>query len=110
MAARVSANRFSGKKLGEGNYFLKLRVLPHTLRENPITIGADADRVSDGMRKSLGRPTGIAARISNKQKIFIADVDEGNYETGREALRRARMKLPLPGKVSIEKGKELLSS
>lgn len=110
-AARISANRYLRKEAGEKNYFLKLRVHPHhILRKNPIALGAGADRISSGMRKSFGRPTGLAARVSSGQKVFIVDVSEENYEIGREALRRAKMKLPLPGKTSIERGESLLSS
>ncbi|KXA90867.1 50S ribosomal protein L10e [candidate division MSBL1 archaeon SCGC-AAA259A05] len=109
-AARVSANSFLQEEIGRENYFLKLRVHPHhILRENPMAIGAGADRISDGMRKSFGRPTGLAARVSAGQKIFVLDVVREAYETGREALRRVRMKLPLPASPFVEEGGELLS-
>ncbi|MFP4005749.1 MAG: 50S ribosomal protein L16 [Candidatus Hadarchaeia archaeon] len=110
-SSRVSANRFLEKTAGKDNYYLRLRVYPHQiLRENPMALGAGADRISDGMRKAFGRPVSLAARISRGQKIFTVQVPEEFYKTGREALRRARMKLPLPAKISVDEGSEIISS
>ncbi len=90
---------------------MKLRVYPHqVLRENPMALGAGADRISDGMRKSFGRPVGLAARVSPGQQIITVRVPEEFYEAGKESLRRSKMKLPLPGKVVLEKGEEIISS
>lgn len=110
-SSRVSANRHLEKTAGEENYYLKLRVYPHQiLRENPMALGAGADRISDGMRKAFGRPVSLAARISSGQKILTVRVPREFYKTGREALRRARMKLPLPAKISVDEGSEEISS
>ncbi|KXB06422.1 50S ribosomal protein L10e [candidate division MSBL1 archaeon SCGC-AAA382F02] len=110
-SARVSASRHMQKEAGENNYYLKLRVYPHQiLRENPMALGAGADRISDGMRKAFGRPIGLAARVSRGQKIITIRAPEEFYKVGKDALRRARMKLPLPCKVSIDKGSEIISS
>lgn len=110
-SARVSANRHMMKTAGEKNYYLKLRVYPHQiLRENPMALGAGADRISDGMRKSFGRPIALAARVSPEQKIITIRTPKEFYEAGREALRRAKMKLPVPCKISLDKGTKLISS
>lgn len=110
-SARVSANRHMQKKAGEENYYLKLRVYPHqVLRENPMALGAGADRISDGMRKAFGRPISLAARISQGQKILTIKTSKDFYETAREALRRAKMKLPVPAKRSLDKGSDVISS
>jgi len=110
-SARVSANRHLMKTAGEKNYHLKLKVYPHQiLRENPMALGAGADRISDGMRKSFGRPVGLAARVSPGQEILTIRVPEEFYKAGREALRRARMKLPLPAEISLKKGVDIISS
>lgn len=110
-SARVSANRHMQKEAGENNYYLKLRVYPHQiLRENPMALGAGADRISDGMRKAFGRPISLAARISRGQKIFTIKTTKDSYETAKEALRRAKMKLPIPTKRSLDKGSEIISS
>ncbi len=110
-SARVSANRQMMKTAGEKNYYLQLRVYPHqVLRENPMALGAGADRISDGMRKSFGRPVSLAARVSPGQKIITIKPPREFYKQTREALRRAKMKLPLTGKISVDKGVELISS
>lgn len=110
-SARVSANRYMIKNAGEKNYYLKLRVYPHQiLRENPMALGAGADRISDGMRKAFGRPVGLAARVSPGQKIFTLRTTKEFYKMAREALRRAKMKLPFPAKISVDKGAEIIST
>lgn len=110
-SARISANRHMMKEAGEKNYYLKLRVYPHQiLRENPIALGAGADRISDGMRKSFGRPIGLAARVSRGQKIITIRTTKEFYKGAKEALRQARMKLPLPAKRSLDKGSDIISS
>lgn len=110
-SARVSANRYLMKKVGEKNYYLKLRIYPHhVLRENPMALGAGADRISDGMRKAFGRPIALAARVSPNQKIITVRVPEEFYKAGKESLRRAKMKLPVPCKITLDKGIDLISS
>ncbi|KXA94053.1 50S ribosomal protein L10e [candidate division MSBL1 archaeon SCGC-AAA259E19] len=110
-SARVSANRYMEKRAGIKNYYLKLRIYPHQiLRENPMALGAGADRISDGMRKSFGRPIGLAARVSPGQHILTIRTTEEFYKEAKEALRRARMKLPFPSKSSLTKGSEIISS
>ena len=109
-SARVSANRKMEKTAGEEGYYIKLRVYPHQiLRENPIALGAGADRISDGMRKAFGRPVGLAARVNPGQKILTLRTTEEFYEAARESMRRARMKLPMPAKVQLDRGSEIIS-
>ncbi|KXA94114.1 50S ribosomal protein L10e [candidate division MSBL1 archaeon SCGC-AAA259I09] len=110
-SARVSANRYMMKKAGDKNYYLKLKIYPHQiLRENPMALGAGADRISDGMRKAFGRPVALAARVSEGQEIIVIETTEEFYGAGKEALRRGKMKLPLPGKVTLKKGVDVVSS
>ena len=110
-SARVSANRHMEKGAGEKNYYLKLRIYPHQiLRENPMALGAGADRISDGMRKSFGRPIGLAARVSPGQRIITIRTTEEFYKIGKEAIRRARMKMPVNSKRVLEKGSEIIST
>lgn len=109
-AARLAANRLLQKEIGKKNYHLKIRVYPHQiLRENPIAIGAGADRISDGMRKAFGRPISVAARVSAGQKIITVRIQKDSYKVAKEALRRAAMKLPIPCQQSIDEGEELLT-
>lgn len=108
-AARVATNRLLEVKAGKDNYHLKLRAYPHqVLRENPMAMGAGADRISDGMRLSFGRPIGTAARINVGQKIMTVRVGKDFASVAKESLRRATMKLSLPSRIVVEKGQELL--
>jgi len=104
-AARVATNRMLEVKAGKDNYHLKLRVYPHQiLRENPTATGAGADRISDGMRQSFGRPIGTAARVSVGQSLMTVRTMTEFAPIAKEALRRARLKLSLPSRVVVEKG------
>jgi len=108
-AARVAANRLLELKAGKENYHFKLRAYPHhVLRENPIVMGAGADRVSDGMRKAFGRPIGTAARVSVGQKLMTISCKKEFADVAKEALRRANLKIPLQSKIIVEKGQEFL--
>lgn len=108
-AARVAANRLLEVKAGKTNYHLKLRVYPHhVLRENPMAVGAGADRISDGMQQAFGRPIGTAARVSAGQKLMTVRVSKEFPHVAKEALHRAGVKLPIPSHINLEKGEELL--
>lgn len=108
-AARVAANRLLETKVGKSNYHLKIRVYPHhVLKENPMAAGAGADRISDGMRLSFGRPIGTAARVSAGQKLITVRVTKEFADVAKEALRRAGLKMPMPSRISVDRGEELL--
>ncbi|MDI6819682.1 MAG: 50S ribosomal protein L16 [Candidatus Hodarchaeaceae archaeon] len=108
-AARVAANRLLETKAGKDNYHLKLRVYPHqVLRENPMAVGAGADRISDGMRLAFGRPIGTAARVSAGQRLMTVRVKKEFAAVTKEALNRATGKFPMPCRLVVEKGQELL--
>ncbi len=93
-AARKTAN----KKLetnAPANYLLKLRVYPHhVLRNNPLAAGAGADRMSTGMAHSFGKAVGIAARVRKGQTVFEVQVNKDKLDVAKEALNRARKKMP----------------
>ncbi|MBU5575082.1 MAG: 50S ribosomal protein L16 [Candidatus Aenigmatarchaeota archaeon] len=94
-AARTIATKYLSKNFGDSGFFLKILVYPHhVLRENALATGAGADRYSEGMRHSFGKPIGQAARVDPGQKIMVASVPEGKDEIVKEALRRASSKLP----------------
>lgn len=98
-AARMSSNRILEKQLGN-NYYFKVRVYPfHVLRENPLASGAGADRMSQGMTLSYGKPVGVAARVRIGQPLFELRVNKEQVGTAREALQRAATKLPCSCKV-----------
>lgn len=102
-AARISANRYLQKRLGMMNYHIKVRVFPHNiLRENKQATGAGADRVSDGMRRAFGKAVGMAARVSPGQEILTISTNKTNFPQAKEAMRKARMKLPTPCRIDVE--------
>jgi len=106
-AARISANRFLAKKVGNSNYFLKILVYPHNvLRENKIAVGAGADRISDGMRAAFGKPVGTAARVARDQAVLTLETYPDYFQLAKEALHRASVKMPTPCYIEVAKGKE----
>ncbi|MFZ2071345.1 MAG: 50S ribosomal protein L16 [Halobacteriota archaeon] len=110
-AARISANRYLVKKVGNNNFYLKIRVHPHhVLRENKIASGAGADRVSSGMRRAFGKAVSTAARVKPEQRVMSVSVDNLNFNDAKEALRRASHKLPTPCRIIIDSGTELVAA
>ena len=102
-AARVASNRVLMNKLGNA-YVMKVVPYPHTiLRENKMIFGAHADRLQDCMRKSFGKPIGIAARVKVGQPIIEIGVGENAVEVAKEALQRGQDKLPVPCRIVVGK-------
>ncbi|RLG69262.1 MAG: 50S ribosomal protein L16 [Methanobacteriota archaeon] len=102
-AARVAANRYLSKRTGSMGFKLKIYPYPHQiLRENPMMTGAGADRVQDGMRKAFGKAIGAAAKVKAGQRIMSVHISRKDLVHGKEALRRAGMKLPTPCRIMVE--------
>ncbi|MFC1723010.1 50S ribosomal protein L16 [Nanoarchaeota archaeon] len=94
-SARQVANRLIIKNAGKQGFRMRIRVYPHhILRENPLASGAGADRMSTGMKKSFGKPIGIAAQIKKGQTIMELSVDKLHLDVAKEAMKRAGSKLP----------------
>lgn len=108
-AARISSNRYISKIVGPVGYYLKYRVYPHeVLRENKMATGAGADRVSDGMRRSFGKPVSLGASVKKGQKLVTLCTEPAHFKAAKTALIRASHKIPMPCRISIDQGKELL--
>ena len=108
-AARITLNRYLTKSVGAINYHSKFRIYPHQiLRENKMATGAGADRISSGMKYAFGKAVGAAARVREGQTVLTLYVNANHVKFGREALRKASMKLPSPCKIEIIKGLELI--
>jgi len=104
-SARISANRFLSKKIGQSGYHLKIKVYPHqVLRENKIATGAGADRISQGMRSAFGKAIGTAARVTRDQEIIALETSQSHFNTAKRALKRAAIKLPSPCYIAVERG------
>ena len=92
-AARIVATRTLSRVLGKMDYGLKLRVFPHhIIRENPIAMGAGADRMSQGMRSAFGKTISRAARLRPGQAIIQIYTQEAYLELAKEALTKASKK------------------
>lgn len=103
-SARKSANRVLELGLGRSQYKLKLRVYPHhILRNNPLASGAGADRMSTGMKKSFGKPVGVAARVHKGQPIFEVLCSKRDLKLAKLALTRARHKMPCYAFIEVQK-------
>ncbi len=102
-AARVASNRYLHTKIGRMNYHLKIMTYPHhVLRENKMAVGAGADRVQDGMRRSFGKPVSTAARVKANQSIITVRLKKESIKVAKDALRRAAMKMPMPCRIDIK--------
>ena len=105
-AARITTNRNMGKVAGKGVYGIKLRVFPHQIiRENPIAMGAGADRMSQGMRAAFGKSVSRSARVKAGQAILQIYVQEENVSNAKDSLRKAASKFPIACKAIVEKNK-----
>ncbi|KYK27178.1 hypothetical protein AYK26_00285 [Euryarchaeota archaeon SM23-78] len=105
-AARKSSNRLLEKRAGKVGYKLKIRIFPHhILRENPVATGAGADRMSTGMKKSFGKPIGLAAQVRPGQTLFEVHVDKPQLETGKTAAKRIAAKMPCKCQIIINEQK-----
>jgi large subunit ribosomal protein L10e len=92
-AARQSANKYLEKQI-PGEFFMKVIPFPHNvIREKKFASGAGADRVSQGMTLSFGKPASVAARVFAGNVIFDLKTNAKNKVVAREALRRASGKL-----------------
>lgn len=108
-AARIASNRYMLRTAGRLGFHLKIRTYPHHIvRENPMATGAGADRVQDGMRKAFGKPVNSVAVVKKNQRVISISTDKKNFNNAKEALRRASMKLPVPCKIVIDKGQDLI--
>ena len=108
-SARQVANATIRKVAGDMGYALRMHTYPHQiLRQNKQATGAGADRVSLGMRQSYGKNVGTAARVRPGQTLVSIQTIPEHYLVARDALRKARCKLPTPCTIRLVKGAEHL--
>ena len=102
-ASRIAATKTLGTAAG-ASFFLRVYPYPHhVLRENPQATGAGADRFQQGMSRAFGKAIGTAARVRIGQKIIGIRVNDDRLGLAKEALRRAKMKLPCTVSLVIKK-------
>lgn len=92
-AARQVANKYLEREI-PGAYFFRIVTYPHNvIREKKRATGAGADRLSQGMSMSFGKPVSIAARVRQGQAVLELKLNNSSRAVGKEALRRAASKL-----------------
>ena len=97
-AGRVAAVNYLKKKIDEKSYYFKVNVYPHhILREHAQAAVAQADRFYQGMSHPFGKPKARSARVKEEKAIYILKMNKTNESVAKEALRRAKMKLPGSG-------------
>jgi len=102
-SGRVAANKVLFEKYGETGYRLQLCVYPHIiLRENKMIATAGADRLQEGMRRAFGKPTGRAARVNERQSIYIVYVPVDGVEAAKKACESAGTKMPMRTRIMVE--------
>jgi len=90
-SSRMAINRQLVKDLGKDGFFMKVRVYPsNILRENKAAQGAGADRVSQGMSMSFGKPIGRASRVRADQVIYSVLCMKGQESMVKDSLMRAK--------------------
>ena len=100
-AGRIVAHKFLESKLGT-NYFMKILLFPHhVIREKPIATGAGADRYSQGMKLSFGKPVGTALQVKEDQKMVELRINKDNLEIGKIALKKFGLKLSTPTRIEV---------
>lgn len=101
-AARIAANRHMMRSAGKDNYHLRVGCYPlHILRINKMLTCAGADRLQTGMRGSFGKPIGRAIRAFVGQNLMSIRAKEGMEKEAKEALRKAKFKLPGQQKIQV---------
>lgn len=101
-SARKTSNKFLEEN-APANYKLRIKVYPHhVLRNNPLAAGAGADRMSTGMAHSFGKAVGIAARVRKGQAVLEVEVNKNKLNVAKDALNRARKKMPCGFSISVD--------
>lgn len=104
-ACRMMINKLMDTKC-PGQYYFAVKIYPHhILRENK-TAGAQAgaDRLSTGMTQSFGVTIGRAAIVNAGKEIFVISCsNEKAAREARDAINKAKPKLPCRGRILFEK-------
>jgi large subunit ribosomal protein L10e len=105
-SSRQTANKYLLKSFGgkQSGFYFKIKVFPHHIvRIHPIAMGAGADRYSTGMARAYGKPTNLAARVNAGQELMFIEIPIEKEAIAREALRKAKCKIPFKSYIEITK-------
>ncbi len=101
-AARIVTNKFLDTVVGPTNYFMKILVYPHqVIREKPIATGAGADRFSQGMARSFGKPVTTAIQTKEGGRLVELRVANKDLDKAKLALRKFGLKIPTTIRIEI---------
>ena len=102
-SARLTIGKHMERRVGKMNYKMRIRMYPHhVLRENPLAAGAGADRMSTGMKRSFGKPIGVAAQVVKGKELFEIHAEKNHVKHAKKALQRAKYKLPCSCTVQVK--------
>lgn len=65
--------------------------------------GAGADRMQSGMKKSFGKPVGIAARVNAGDEIFVVGVEKQGVPVAKVAFKKIKAKVPFRSTLEIKR-------
>ena len=103
-SVRVLINKYLE---GIKDYLFLVRAYPHhVVREHPIAYGAGADRISQGMRLSFGKPIGRAAQLYPGKIVLSIYFDREIFEEIKNYLRIAKNKLPGSYQIYVGENKD----
>ena len=101
-ATRINCNRYLRAKIGRDNYLMRILPYPHiVVRQHKLMAFAGADRLQSGMRHAFGKPFSRCARVKRNQDLMYVKCSKDHMEIAKQALRRAKMKWPMPCKIEI---------
>ncbi|MDE1846151.1 MAG: 50S ribosomal protein L16 [Candidatus Micrarchaeota archaeon] len=101
-ASRQVTNKYLEREI-PNQYSLRIVPYPHNvMREKKFATGAGADRISQGMTLSFGRPTAVAARVFVGNTVYELKTLATHRKIGVIALKRAAMKLSGTYKIKVE--------
>lgn len=102
-ASRIVGHKFLETKAGPTSYFMKILVYPHqVMREKAIATGAGADRYSQGMAHSFGKPSGTAVVTKVGQRLFEVRINHQHLSLAKIALKKIGLRISTPTKIEVE--------
>ncbi len=101
-ATRITVNRYMNENVGRGNFFFRIRPVPHHIvRERKFLGTAGADRIQKGMRRAYGKPSDRAAVVDINDIILELWVYSKDLEHAKRAAKLATYKLGIDTRVEI---------
>jgi len=103
-SVRAHLHREIEEQIG-ADYYMAITVYPHhILREHKQAAVAQADRMSQGMSLSFGKPTGRAAQVPKNKPIFVfAFPTSDAVDKFRGIYHKIRPKLPCKTTLEVQK-------